>query len=184
MLIYAAIGAFGLLFLLAMLFLGDLFGDGDADHDVDHDADGGGPSFFSARVMSAFMTAFGVGGVVARFYELSHPAASGIGVAAGAIMGSLVWGFAKILHSQQASSELRVAKLVGQRGEVAVGIPDGGPGQITVTVGGERTTHIARSEDGKAIPPGTEVVVRAIRGDSVVVAPAAGSGAGAGGGAS
>ena len=49
MLVYAAIGAVGLLFLLVMLFVGDLFGDHDVDHpDLDHD---GGPSFLSMRVM-------------------------------------------------------------------------------------------------------------------------------------
>jgi hypothetical protein len=28
--------------------------------------------------MASFLTAFGVGGVVARYYNLSHPAASGV----------------------------------------------------------------------------------------------------------
>ena len=43
-----------------------------------------GPSVFSSRIMAAFIPAFGVGGVVARYYDLSHPAASGVGVLAGA----------------------------------------------------------------------------------------------------
>src|SRR6187397_1472880 len=61
--VYAAIGLLGLLFLLAMLFMGDVFGgDHDFDHSVEHDGDfGGGPSFLSARIISAFITAFGVG---------------------------------------------------------------------------------------------------------------------------
>jgi membrane protein implicated in regulation of membrane protease activity len=172
-LIYAAIGAFGLLFLLGMLFVGEIFGgDHDVGHDVDHDHDGdatGGPSFFSARVMAAFMTAFGVGGVVARYYDLPHPAASGIGVASGVVMSGLVYQFARILYSQQASSELHMAGLVGRRGEVVIGIPENGVGQITLTVGGERTTHIARSADGRAIAPGAEVVVGGLRGDSLIV---------------
>jgi len=170
MLIYAAIGAFGLGFLLLMLFVGELFGgDHDTDHGIDHDDVGGGPSVFSARIIASFMTAFGVGGVVARYYRLSHPAASGVGIAAGVVMAALVYQFARILYSQQASSEVRMAGLVGQRAEVAVGIPDNGVGQITLTVGGERTTHIARSADGRAVPPGAEVVVSGLRGESVVV---------------
>ena len=40
---------------------------------------------------------------------------------------------------------------------------------ITVTVGGERTTHIARSAEGAAIAVGTEVVVSSVLGPSVVV---------------
>jgi len=175
MLIYAAIGAFGFLFLLVMLFVGELFG---GDHDVhvgdigtDH-ADFGhesGPSIFSARIMASFLTAFGVGGVVARYYGLPHPAAAGCGTVAGAVMSGVVYQFAKILYSQQASSEVRMAALVGRMGEVTVGIPQGGMGQVTLEYGGERTTQIARSKDGVAIPPGTAVTVTAILGDSIIV---------------
>jgi membrane protein implicated in regulation of membrane protease activity len=178
LLIYAAIGAFGLLFLLVMLFLGDLFGGdhgGDLGHDVDHGDHSSGPSIFSARVMGAFLTAFGAGGVVSRYYHLSHPAASGVGVAAGVILAGIVYQFAKMLYGQQASSEIRMAGLVGQTADVSVAIPAGAAGQVTLTYGGERTTQIARSIDGKAIPLGTEVTITALRGDSVVVAPAAGA---------
>jgi membrane protein implicated in regulation of membrane protease activity len=171
MLVYAAIGAVGLLFLLAMLFVGDLVGDHDLDHGgLDHD--GGGPSFFSARVMASFVTAFGVGGVIGRYYEQSHPVSSGIGVAAGLCMATVVWQFARLLHGQQASSEVRMAGLVGRTGTTTVAIPDGGVGEVTLTVGGERSAHIARSADGRAIPHGTDVVVRTIGGDSIVVARA------------
>ena len=94
MLIYAAIGTFGLLFLLVMLFVGDLFG---GDHDIhggdlggDHGDVGheGGPGIFSARIMASFLTAFGVGGIVARYYGLSHPAAAGCGVVTGAVISA------------------------------------------------------------------------------------------------
>jgi len=175
MLVYAAIGAVGLLFLLVMLFVGDLFGDHDVDHpDLDHD---GGPSFLSMRVMAAFTTAFGVGGVVGQFYDLSHPASSGIGVAVGLAMATIVWQFGRLLHSQQASSEVRMVDLVGQPGVTSVAIPEGGgPGEVTLSLRGERSTHIARSSDGSAIPRGTDVVVRSIGGDSIVVARAAAQG--------
>jgi membrane protein implicated in regulation of membrane protease activity len=175
MLIYAAIGSFGLLFLLVMLFVGELFGgdhevhvgDIGADHaDFGHE---GGPSIFSARIMASFLTAFGVGGVVARYYDLSHPAAAGCGVVTGVVMSGLVYQFAKILYSQQASSEVRMARLVGRTAEVTVGIPQGGMGQVTLEYGGERTTQIARSKDGGAIPPGAAVVVTALLGDSMIV---------------
>jgi membrane protein implicated in regulation of membrane protease activity len=119
--------------------------------------------------MASFLTAFGVGGVVARYYGLSHPASSGIGVAAGIVMSGLVYQFAKILYSQQASSEVHMAGLVGKSAEVTVGIPRGGMGQVTLEYGGERTTQIARSSGGEAIPPGTVVVVKAVLGDSIVV---------------
>src|SRR5262245_58913909 len=105
MLIYAVIGGFGFVFLVVMLFVGEIFG---ADHDVGgHDGaiehgDHGGPSVLSARVMASFLTAFGVSGVVARYYHLSHPASSGVGVVAGFVMSSIVYQFARLLYSQQA----------------------------------------------------------------------------------
>jgi hypothetical protein len=42
-------------------------------------------------------------------------------------------------------------------------------GQVTLEYGGERTTQIARSTDGGAITPGTAVVIKALRGDSIIV---------------
>ncbi|MCU0253237.1 MAG: hypothetical protein MUE47_01740, partial [Acidobacteria bacterium] len=112
MLVYAVIGAVGFLILLFMLIFGDAGGDhelpgGDVDaggFEAEHADFGheGGPSLFSLRIMSAFLTAFGVGGVVARFLDLSHVAASAIGVAAGAVMSGIVYQFARILYGQQA----------------------------------------------------------------------------------
>jgi membrane protein implicated in regulation of membrane protease activity len=178
MLIYAAIGAFGLLFLLVMLFVGELFG-GDHDAGVDV-SDGhaefgheGGPSIFSARIMASFLTAFGAGGVIGRYLGWSHPAASGLGIITGGVLASAVYQFAHILYSQQASSEVRMTGLVGQPAEVTVSIPGNGHGQVALVFKGERTTQIARSTDGRPIPAGTPVVVTALAGDSLVVVPAA-----------
>jgi len=175
MLIYGAIASFGFLFLLVMLFVGELFG-GDHDlggHDVagDH-GDLSGPSILSARVMASFVTAFGVGGVVARYYSLGHPAASGVGAASGLVLAAVVYQFARLLYSQQATTGVPMADLVGQTGEVAVAIPDGGVGQVALTVGGERSEHIARSADGRSLSRGSEVVVTGLRGGAVVVKPA------------
>jgi membrane protein implicated in regulation of membrane protease activity len=174
MLLYVAIGAFGLLFLLSLLFVGELFGgdhDGHAGEighaEVDH-----GPSIFSTRIIGAFLTAFGVGGVVARYLGLGHPAASGIGVAAGVVMATIVYQFARLLYSQQASSEVRMTSLVGQTAEVTVHIPPGGVGQITLTVSGERSSHIARSTSERSLAAGTAVRITALAGESVVVEPA------------
>src|SRR5687767_8475321 len=101
MLIYIAIAGFGFLLLLGMLVMGDVSGgdhDGSSDGAFDGDADHGGPGIFSVRIMAAFVTAFGVGGVVGRYYGLSHPAASGIGVGSGVVMAALVYQFARVLH--------------------------------------------------------------------------------------
>jgi len=176
MLIYAVVGAVGFLLLIVMLVAGDVFG-GDHEiggHDIagDHlDGGHGGPGIFSVRIMAAFLTAFGVGGIVGRYYDLSHPAASGIGVLAGVVMATLVYQFARLLHSQEASSELHMASLVGRTGEVSVGIPAGGIGQVTLTVGGERSEHIARAAGPGPLARGMEVVITGLRGDGLIVAP-------------
>ena len=121
--------------------------------------------------MASFLTAFGVGGVVARYYNLPHPAASGIGIVSGVVMAGVVYQFARILYSQQASSQIPMTRLVGQHAEVGVAIPPGGVGQVTLTYGGQRSDHLARSADSQAVARGTEVVVTGLRGDSIVVAP-------------
>ena len=176
MLIYGAIAAFGVLVLLGMLLVGELFG-GDHEvsaHDVAHgDADhAGGPNIFSTRIIAAFLTAFGVGGVVARYYHLSHPAASGVGTLVGVVMSGIVYQFARLLYSQQASSELQMTGLVCTPAHVSVAIPAGGIGQVAVSAGGQSSEHIARSATGQAIVRGAAVVVTGIRGDAVLVAPA------------
>jgi membrane protein implicated in regulation of membrane protease activity len=179
MLIYGAIAAFGVLLLLGMLLVGEVFG---GDHDVGgHDAgghdtggghgDAGSPSIFSTRIMAAFFTAFGVGGVVARYYDLSHPASAGVGVICGLLMSGVVYQFAKLLYSQQASSELHMSGLVGTSAHVSVAIAAAGVGQVAVTAGGESSEHIARSADGQAVARGATVVITGLRGDSLIVTP-------------
>jgi membrane protein implicated in regulation of membrane protease activity len=177
MIVYGTVAAVGFLFLLVMLFVGEIFGGdheiGTHDVSVEHaDADhGGGPSIFSARIMASFVTAFGAGGVVARYYNLTHPASSGVGVVSGLVLSTIVYQFAKFLYSQQASSGVKMSSLVGQSAEVSVAIPVGGLGQIVITYGGERSEHVARAADGRALTRGAEVVITGLRGDGVVVAP-------------
>ena len=103
------------------------------------------------------------------FALLTHPASSVAGLVAGFILASLVYQFAKALYGQQASSEVKMTSLVGMTAEVAIGIPAGGVGQISLSAAGERSMHIARSKDGVPLPAGTAVIIREIRGDSIVV---------------
>ena len=73
--VFLAIAAAGFLFLLLSLFFGGIFDhfDGGFDHDVDH----GGPGFFSTRVISVFVTAFGGFGAIATYYGFGPLPASG-----------------------------------------------------------------------------------------------------------
>ena len=48
----------------------------------------------------------------------------------------------------------KMTGVVGRFAEVSVAIPASGVGQITLSSGGERTEHIARSADGRAVARG------------------------------
>jgi membrane protein implicated in regulation of membrane protease activity len=166
--VFLGIAGVGFVFLLLSLIFGELF-DHFGDHDFgDHDH--GGPSFFSSRVLSVFVTAFGGFGAVAVYYGLSTPAASGVGFASGVFFGGLIYMFARFLYGQQASTELRAADVVGQQARVVVTIPAGGVGQVRCRVGEEVIDKVARSRDGGAIPENTLVRIEENLGDVVIVA--------------
>jgi hypothetical protein len=173
MVIYAALGAGGLLLLLVLLIAG-----GIGDHDVpiheatmDHgDLDGhGGPSPLGIRVVAAFVTFFGVGGIIGQYLEWGHPASSALGVALGLMAGTLVHRFAVLLYRQQADSHLSMNDLVRHMAQVTIAIPENGIGEVSLMIGAERTAQLARSVDGSAIPSGGEVIITAIRGGQVLV---------------
>lgn len=172
--VFLAIAAVGFLFLLISLIFGEIFdhlGDG-ADHDMDHGADHGdhgGPSFFSPRVMSVFITAFGGTGAIASHYGASTLAASGIGSVSGVCFATVIYYFAKFLFSQQATTEVKATDVVGQTARVVVGIPKDGVGQVRCRVGDELLDKIARSESGEPIPENTPVRVEQVLGEIIIV---------------
>lgn len=54
------------------------------DHDVDHGVDGDSTiSLFSVKVIGTLCMGFGAAGSIARYYNASYPASSGIGVLCG-----------------------------------------------------------------------------------------------------
>jgi hypothetical protein len=77
--------------------------------------------------------------------------------------------FARFLYSQQSTSEVRSADVVGQAARVVVAIPTGGVGQVRCRVGEELIDKIARSRDGAAIPENAVVKIEEILGETVVV---------------
>ena len=67
-----------------------------------------------------------------------------------------------------------MTRLVGRTAEVSVAIPADGVGQISLSLAGERTEHLARLKNGRAVPRGSEVLITELRGDSVVVTQVSG----------
>lgn len=168
--VFLSIAALGFLFLLVSLVFGEVFehlGDGTFDHDLSH----GGPSFFSIRILSVFVTAFGGFGAVGTHYGLSTPGASALGFFSGLFFASIIYAFARFLFSQQATTEIRSADVVGQTARIVVSIPKGGVGQVRCRVGEELIDKMARSADGRPIPENTVVKVQEVLGEFVIVRP-------------
>ena len=165
--VFLAIAAVGFLFLMMSLFFGGIFEhfDSGLDHDLDH----GGPGFFSARVISVFITAFGASGAIASDYGLGPLASSGIGALSGVVLATPIYLFARFLYGQQATSESRAQDLVGQIGRVVITIPAGGVGQVRCKVGEELVDKVARGRESDAIAENTSVVVEEVLGETVVV---------------
>ncbi|HOL71524.1 MAG TPA: hypothetical protein PLA43_09775 [Bryobacteraceae bacterium] len=165
--VFLSIAGVGFLFLLISLIFGEIFEhfEGGFDHDIDD----GGPGFLSTRVLSVFVTAFGGSGAVATHYGLSAVAASGVGFASGMLFASMIYAFARFLWAQQATSEMRVADLVGQTARVVVGIPSGGVGQVRCRIGEQLIDKIARAADGGAIAEHSVVRILEALGETVIV---------------
>ena len=165
--VFLAIAALGFLLLMSSLLFGEIFEhfDGGLDHDLEH----GGPGFFSTRVISVFVTAFGGFGAIATDYGLGSLAASGVGALSGAVLAAPVYWFARFLYGQQASSESRTSDLVGQTGRVVVAIPAGGVGQVRCRVGEELIDRLARAREPIAIGENDAVVIEEVVGETIIV---------------
>jgi membrane protein implicated in regulation of membrane protease activity len=165
--VFLAIAAVGFLFLMLSLFFGGIFEhfDGGLDHDLDH----GGPGFFSTRVISVFITAFGAFGAIATDYGLGPLPASGIGAVGGLVLATPIYFFARFLYGQQATSESRAQDLVGQIARVVITIPAGGVGQVRCKIGEELVDKIARAPEQETLAENTSVVVEEVVGETVVV---------------
>jgi membrane protein implicated in regulation of membrane protease activity len=163
--VFLAVCAVGFLFLVLGLAFGGIFDFLEADHDFDT----GGPGFFSSRVMAVFVTAFGGFGAVATYYGLAPVPASIVGFGSGLVFGGAIYGLARALFDQQASTDVHASDLVGAIGRIVVGIPPGGVGQVRVRLGEELMDKIASTRDGLAIPENTSVRIEEVLGETVIV---------------
>ena len=163
--VFLGIAGIGFVFLLISLVFGEVFDHFDVGHvDTDH-----GPSFLSPRVLAVFVTAFGGFGAVAVKYGLGVLPASGVGFLSGVAFGWLMYGFAKFLFGQQATTEVRGADLLGQTARVVVAIPANGVGQVRCRIGEEMVDKVARTRDGQVIAENKQVLVEEVLGDVVIV---------------
>ncbi|AQP45197.1 hypothetical protein [Tessaracoccus flavus] len=161
---FLIIGAVGVVLVLVTLVVGDIL-DGVLHLDA-LDSD-----LFSISSLAAFIGAFGFGGAIGL--GVLHNMV--LAVIVGLIIGSLAaWGavsLTKKLKSDGAS--FRSDSMIGHPGRVITAIPEGGYGEITISVAGHVRKITAKAE--QAIDSGTEVWVSAILSPTAVeVTPTSG----------
>jgi len=174
-LIFLAI-AIGSFILIAGSFL---FGH---DHDVDH-ADAGHAidthdishdmeptiSFFSMKVLATLTMGFGAAGAIARQYGADYLVSSLIGLGCGLLLALIMYFVLDIIYKQQSSSLVQTASTVGRTGIVETSISPTSAGEISLSIGGQYLTYLAKSSVGEAIPKGRTVEVIGTVGSELIV---------------
>jgi hypothetical protein len=116
-------------------------------------------SMVNAAAITAFLTWFGGGGLLLdRLTPWSMPFVEGgalaIGLVGGAVINSAINALARRESTAQSLS------MIGVIGRIVIPIREGeGTGEMVFTHAGTRRVAGARSDNGRAIPKGTEVVV-------------------------
>jgi membrane protein implicated in regulation of membrane protease activity len=118
-------------------------------------------SFFNFSSMMAFIAWFGgTGYLLTRYSNLWTAATFFLSLAGGLAAAGVVFLFlVKVLLAHETELDPADFDLAGMLGKVNVTIRQGGTGEIVFSQAGARRASGARSEDGGAIPKGTEVIV-------------------------
>jgi asparagine N-glycosylation enzyme membrane subunit Stt3 len=123
----------------------------------------GGPhiSWFNASTVLAFLAWFGgVGYLMTKYSHVETFFVVGIATLAGLAAGWIVLRFLlKLVGPSDEPLRESDRRIVGALGTVSMTIRENGTGEIIFPLGGGRRCSGARTEDGKAIEKGAEVVV-------------------------
>lgn len=122
---------------------------------------GGHVSFFNVSSLMAFLAWFGgTGYLLTRYSNLVVDAVFMFALLGGVLAASAVFLFlVKVLLAHETQLDPADFDRTGALGKVNVQIRSGGTGEIIFSQGGTRQTAGARSEDGRLIPKGTEVII-------------------------
>jgi membrane protein implicated in regulation of membrane protease activity len=120
-----------------------------------------GLPWLSFGTITAFLAWFGgTGYLLEHYYSVWFLAALGIATLSGLGGAAIVlWFMVRFLVSKEENLDPADYEMVGVLGKLSIPIRQGGTGEIIFTQEGVRRVSGARSEDGVAIPKGTEVVV-------------------------
>lgn len=121
----------------------------------------GETSFINFGTICAFLAWFGgTGYLLTRYSTLVVALVATLSFIAGLVGAALVfWFIAKVLLAHEHALDPADYDRVGVLGRVTSSIREGGTGEIVFSLAGTRHTCGARSENGEALPKGTEVVV-------------------------
>lgn len=116
---------------------------------------------YNFPTLMAFLAWFGGAGyLLTHYYRFWFLLGFAVAVGAGLTGATLVfWFLVKVLMARDYSMNPADYDLIGVLGTVNSGIRPGGTGEIIYSQGGTRRTVGARSEDGLALPKGSEVVI-------------------------
>jgi len=119
-----------------------------------------GLSPFNFATLTAFLAWFGgTGYLLTRYSGLWVGFGLLASIISGSVGGSIVFLFlSRVLISDEENMDPADYEMVGVLGRVSSSIREGGTGEIIYTQMGTRRVCGARSDDGTAIPKGTEVV--------------------------
>lgn len=146
----------------------------DSNLDVDLDDGDAGIGIFSIKGLISFFMFFGWGGIVALGAGLRTPQVLMIAFLIGFLaMVAVAYVFSKLLALQE-SGTVDIVKAVGEHAEVYLTIPGSkeGLGKIHLKVGG-KTMEFDAVTSGHTLSYGTEVVVRNIDSENVMLVEAA-----------
>ncbi len=118
-------------------------------------------SWLNASTLLAFLAWFGgTGYLLSRHSRLVGFLILAVSTVAGLIAGWSVFRFMfKLVSSEDLPMTNEERRIEGAIGTVSIPIRDGGTGEIIFPIGGVRRCAGARTEDGKTIEKGAEVVI-------------------------
>lgn len=155
--IFLTLGIIGGVLLILSLVLDGIFDAFDF---------GDGP--LSLTTIAAFTSIFGFTAFASVGAGADTPVAAMIGAAAGLVGGAAAWWLSRLIRSAESSTAVSGDDLIGAEGSVVLAIPEGGLGEVALTMHGERVSRAASAD--APIARGASVrVVRSLTSTSVRV---------------
>jgi membrane protein implicated in regulation of membrane protease activity len=118
-------------------------------------------SWFNASTLLAFLAWFGgTGYILAKYSNFVAIVSLGLATLAGLVSGLIVFKFmVKLMHSTEAPMNDADYRVEGSVCTVSMPIRANGTGEVVFLLGGVRRSAGARTDDGKPIEKGAEVVI-------------------------